>query len=164
MEFAFFASFLFFSFLFFSFLFSFLHFSETGKVNPPPPPSPNGHARILANAEIYGRSLKYAVNVFLLFGKSKKIKINKFSQTTAWYWLQRLSVALRRANCRSVRRVLMAVHHQSWDMDVTAPGYTLVCQGADNRRLFRSPPPPNNINTAHRGRFQVNVNPIGDFK
>ena len=26
------------------------------------------------------------------------------------------------------------------------------------------PPPPNNINTAHRGRFQVNVNPIGDPK
>ena len=26
------------------------------------------------------------------------------------------------------------------------------------------PPPPNNINTAHRGRFQVNVNPIGDSK
>ena len=24
----------------------------------------------------------------------------------------------------------------------TSPGYTLVCQGADNRRLFRSPPPP----------------------
>ena len=27
-----------------------------------------------------------------------------------------------------------------------------------------TPPPPNNINTAHRGRFQVNVNPIGDSK
>ena len=26
------------------------------------------------------------------------------------------------------------------------------------------PPPHNNINTAHRGRFQVNVNPIGDSK
>ena len=28
----------------------------------------------------------------------------------------------------------------------------------------RGTPPPNNINTAHRGRFQVNVNPIGDSK
>ena len=35
------------------------------------------------------------------------------------YWLQCLSVALRRANCRSVRRVLMAIHHLSWDMDFT---------------------------------------------
>ena len=41
-------------FLFFSF--SFLHFLETGKVKNPPPP--NGHARILVNAKIYGRSLK----------------------------------------------------------------------------------------------------------
>ena len=38
-----------------SFSFSFLHFSETGKVKTLPPP--NGHARILVNAEIYGRSL-----------------------------------------------------------------------------------------------------------
>ena len=33
-----------------------------------------------------------------------------------------------------------------------------------NLALFRPPPPPNNINTAHRGRFQVNVNPTGDSK
>ena len=39
-----------------SFFFSFLHFLETGKVKTPPPP--NGHARILVNAEIYGRSLR----------------------------------------------------------------------------------------------------------
>ena len=38
---------------FFSFIFTFL---ETGKVKTPPPP--NGHARILVNAEIYGRSLR----------------------------------------------------------------------------------------------------------
>ena len=38
----------------FFFFFSFLHFLETGQ-NPPPP---NGHARILANADIYGRSLR----------------------------------------------------------------------------------------------------------
>ena len=31
-------------------------------------------------------------------------------------------------------------------------------------KIPRPPPPPNNINTAHRGRFQVNVNPIGDSK
>ena len=31
-------------------------------------------------------------------------------------------------------------------------------------KVHNSPPPPNNINTAHRGRFQVNVNPIGDSK
>ena len=49
-EFAFFASF------FLLFFFSLLHFLETGKVNPPPPP-PNGHAHILANVEIYERSL-----------------------------------------------------------------------------------------------------------
>ena len=30
--------------------------------------------------------------------------------------------------------------------------------------VVATPPPPNNINTAHRGRFQVNVNPIGDSK
>ena len=38
--------------------FSFLHFLETGKVKTPPPP--NGHARILVNAEIYERSLMVA--------------------------------------------------------------------------------------------------------
>ena len=43
-----------FSSFFFIFV-SFLHFLETGKVKTPPPP--NGHARILVNAEIYGRSL-----------------------------------------------------------------------------------------------------------
>ena len=43
--------------LFFFFFFSFLHFLETGKVKTPPPP--NGHARILVNAEIYGRSLMH---------------------------------------------------------------------------------------------------------
>ena len=40
---------------FFFFSFSSLHFLETGKVKTPPPP--NGHARILVNAEVYGRSL-----------------------------------------------------------------------------------------------------------
>ena len=49
----FFASFFF--FFFFFFFLHFLHFLETGKVKTPPPP--NGHARILVNAEIYGRSL-----------------------------------------------------------------------------------------------------------
>ena len=44
--------FLSFLFLFFFVIFTFL---ETGKVKTPPPP--NGHARILVNAEIYGRSL-----------------------------------------------------------------------------------------------------------
>ena len=34
----------------------------------------------------------------------------------------------------------------------------------DVMRTAPPPPPPNNINTAHRGRFQVNVNPIGDSK
>ena len=27
----------------------------------------------------------------------------------------------------------------------TSPGYTLMCQGADNRRLFRFPPPPSSL-------------------
>ena len=57
LEFAFFVSFFF--FFFFLFFFSFLHFLETGKVKTPPPP--NGHARILVNAEIYGRSLMQRV-------------------------------------------------------------------------------------------------------
>ena len=57
MEFAFFGC-----FFFFSFLFSFLHLLETGKINPPPP---NEHARILANAEFYGRSLSHASLLFL---------------------------------------------------------------------------------------------------
>ena len=34
----------------------------------------------------------------------------------------------------------------------------------DSLSLSLCLPPPNNINTAHRGRFQVNVNPIGDSK
>ena len=46
---------------FFLSLFSFLHFLETGKDNSPPPQ--NGHARILVNAEIYGRSLR-AINQY----------------------------------------------------------------------------------------------------
>ena len=41
---------------FFFFSFSFLHYLETGKVKPPPP---NGHARILVNAEISGGSFSY---------------------------------------------------------------------------------------------------------
>ena len=72
MEFAFFASFFFFLSFFF-FFFSFLHFLETGKVKPLPPP-PNGHTRILANAEIYGRSLIFDIfgGQFKGFTKTKK--------------------------------------------------------------------------------------------
>ena len=68
---------------------------------------------------------------------------------------------------------------------VVATTYEVLCRVTTNRRCcltnFESvsagpyagggfggsdepPPPPNNINTAHRGRFQVNVNPIGDSK
>ena len=40
-----------------SFSFSLFIFLETGKVNPPPPRAPpTGHARVLPNAEVYGRS------------------------------------------------------------------------------------------------------------
>ena len=46
-----------FLFLFFFLIFAFL---ETGKVKTTPPP--NGHARILANAEIYGRSLNMSLH------------------------------------------------------------------------------------------------------
>ena len=42
------------SFFFFFFIFTFF---RNGQGQPPPPLSPNGHARILVNAEIYGRSL-----------------------------------------------------------------------------------------------------------
>ena len=45
---------LFLLFFFFFLSFIFFHILETGNVKTP---SPNGHARILANTEIYGRSL-----------------------------------------------------------------------------------------------------------
>ena len=50
-------------FFFLFFYFFFLHILETGKVKTPPPP--NGHARILVNAEIYGRSLTNKAEVLL---------------------------------------------------------------------------------------------------
>ena len=48
-----------------------------------------------------------------------------------YHWQQRLSVALRRANCRGFRWVLMAVHCPSITKDGTwtSPGYTLVYWG-----------------------------------
>ena len=59
----------FFLVFFFFFIFTFL---ETGKVKTPPPP--NGHARILVNAEIYGRSLTslklFQLGVFEVFQTS----------------------------------------------------------------------------------------------
>ena len=65
-EFVFFAFFFFFS----SFFFFFFHFYifRNGQGQTPPPP--NGHARILVNAEIYGRSL-------IIFARIKFAKLRK---------------------------------------------------------------------------------------
>ena len=57
------------SFFFFFFFFFIFTFFRNGQGQNPPPP--NGHARILVNAEIYGRSLRaadFSVGLWLGFG------------------------------------------------------------------------------------------------
>ena len=53
-------------------------------------------------------------------------------------------------------------------LDKFQTNFTWMDSDKGNRASARGhnvpPPPPNNTNTAHRGRFQVNVNPIGDSK
>ena len=73
------------------FFFSFIHFLETGKVNPPPPP-PNGHARILVNAEIYGRSLmlgkKKIFHFLKIMGRSGDRKQDIFWCGPRWWAIE----------------------------------------------------------------------------
>ena len=57
---------------------------------------------------------------------------------------------------------------QDWLQKAKGPSANFrICQNM-GMAIFCSdplpPPPPNNINTAHRGRFQVNVNPISESK
>ena len=89
--------------------------------------------------------------------------------TAAWTVMQINDTQTRRASLEGlgVHTKYEARLHVHNEYGVRTDGPVLEFETVDGeieRQIHVPPPPPNNINTAHRGRFQVNVNPVGDSK